>query len=206
MGMRWRLHLSMPTTSEQKLDGWLSVTEVLDHFIPKGLLDWFLKTGKKEAKRLSTVAMKIGSRVDELIQEDIANGSYKLSPKDPIEVKNCMEAWGQFKHDYDPVISKVQLQVSSQEQKLVGHIDLIIGATVVDVKCASSIKDNYWLQVAKYADMLPVDVDGVAILRLDKNLGTYQYTKRTEMAELVDVFNGLLTAYRYYNAPKGQEE
>jgi len=196
----------MPTSSLEKTQGYISVTEVLDYFIPKGLLDWFLKTGKKEAKRLSTVALRIGSRVDELIQEEIANGSYKLSPKDPIEVKNCMEAWGQFKYDYNPVINKSQLEVKSESQKLVGHIDLVIGATVVDVKCSSSIKDNYWLQVAKYADMLPTDVDGVAILRLDKNLGTYQFSRRGDVVELVEVFDGLLRAFRYYNDPKGQEE
>ena len=80
----------MPTTDLEKETGWLSVTEVLDYFIPKGLLDWYLKTGKKEAKRLSTVALKIGSRVDELIQEDITKGSYKLSSKDSIDVKNCI--------------------------------------------------------------------------------------------------------------------
>ena len=195
----------MPTTAEQKESGYISVTEVLDMFIPKGLLTWYLKTGAKEAKRLSTVAMKIGSRVDELIQEDINKGSYKLSSKDPIEVKNCMEAWQQFKSDYSPNVTATQKEVLSEEEKVLGHIDLIIDATVIDVKCAASIKDNYWLQVAKYSDMLPVDVDGVGILRLDKNLGTYQYVIKRNVRELVEVFNGLLKAYRYYQ-PKGQEE
>ena len=54
----------MPTSTTEKEAGWVSVTEVLDTFIPKGLLAWYLKTGAKEAKRLSTVAMKIGNRVD----------------------------------------------------------------------------------------------------------------------------------------------
>lgn len=194
----------MPTTTEEKLAGWLSVTEVLETFIPKGLLDWYLKTGKKEANRLSTIAKKIGSRVDELIQTDISTGTYKISAKDPIEVKNCMEAWDQFKNDYSPSITSVQVEVKSEEQKLIGHIDLIIGATIVDVKCAGSIKDNYWLQVGKYADMHPLDVDGVAILRLDKNLGTYQYVKNNHHQYYSQIFDGLLEAYRFYNqSPKG---
>ena len=196
----------MPTSIEQKADGWLSVTEVLDAFIPKGLLDWYLKTGKKEAKRLSTVALKIGTRVDELIQEDINKYSYKLSSKDPIEVKNCMEAWKQFKTDYCPNIQGVQIEVKSDEQKLVGHIDLIMDNMVVDVKCASFIKDNYWLQVAKYADMYKESLCGLAILRLDKNLGTYQFKKaEIEPRELVKVYDGLLSAYRYYH-PKDEKE
>ena len=196
----------MPTTKEQKADGWLSVTEVLDHFIPKGLLDWYLKTGKAEAKRLSTVALKIGSRVDELICQDITSGSYKLSSKDSIEVQNCMEAWRQFKSDYQPVITACQKEVMSEAEKLVGHIDIILGATVVDIKCASSIKDNYWLQVAKYADLLTVDVDGVAILRLDKNLGTYQFVKKEKWLHFLEVYNGLLIAFRYYQPPAAIKE
>lgn len=200
----------MPTTSEQKADGWLSVTEVLDAFIPKGLLDWYLKTGKKEAKRLSTVALKIGSRVDELVGEDVNTGSYKLSAKDPIEVRNCMEAWKQFKADYAPDVTACQLEVKDDARKIVGHIDLVFGSRVVDIKCASSIKPNYWVQIATYKSLLPNPPLGLAILRLDKNLGTYQFMTH-EQAEVnpeqcVRVFEGLMEAFRYYNPPKAVEE
>lgn len=211
----------MPTTPEQKAEGWLSVTEVLDAFIPKGLLDWYLKTGRKEAKRLSTVAMKIGSRVDALIQEEVNTGTFKYNSKDSIEIHNCMEAWKQFKADYSPKILSTQLEVKSDSEKLVGHIDLIFNNRVVDVKCASSIKPNHWLQVAKYSDMMTTlqmnELDnlqekqrGIAILRLDKNLGTYQFMTHEQAevnwTECVNVFDGLLGAYRYYNPPKAVEE
>jgi len=200
----------MPTNAEQKAEGWLSVTEVLDAFIPKGLLAWYLKTGAKEAKRLSTIALKIGSRVDELIQDDVLGGGYKLSQKDSIEVKNCMEAWEAFKRDYQPKITATQVEVMSPSEKLIGHIDLILNNMVVDVKCASSIKPNYWIQVAAYEMMLEQDIDGLAILRLDKNLGTYQFLTheqaKVNWTECVDTFNGLLTAYRFYNRPKANQE
>lgn len=199
----------MPTNKEQKEAGWLSVTEVLDAFIPKGLLDWYLKTGKKEAKRLSTIAMKIGTRVDELIQEDVMTGSYKLTAKDGIEVRNCMDAWKQFKQDYEPKIKALQVEVKSEEQKLVGHIDFVDEHRIVDIKCATSIKPNYWLQVAKYSDMYG-ECKGLAILRLDKNLGTYQLQTHEQAGidpnECLKVYDGLLSAYRYYNQPKGQED
>lgn len=199
---------SMPTSIEQKEAGWISVTEVLDAFIPKGLLDWYLKTGKKEAKRLSNIAMKIGSRVDELIQQDIMTGTFKYSTKDGIEIHNCMEAWKQFKQDYQPKFEAIQKEVVSGQ--LVGHIDLIMNNRVVDVKCASSIKPNYWLQVAVYRDMYQEVTEGTAILRLDKNLGTYQYMTNEQAKidnnECVRVFNGLLSAYRYYNPQRGTEE
>lgn len=154
--------------------------------------------------------MKIGSRVDELIQEDVLRGSYKLSSKDSIEVKNCMEAWKQFKADYQPNITATQVEVKSEADRLIGHIDLILNNLVVDVKCASSIKPNYWLQVAAYESMLEQDCDGLAILRLDKNLATYQFVTheqaKVNWTECVDTFGGLLTAYRYYNRPKANEE
>ena len=196
----------MPTTAEQKAQGWLSVTEVLDAFIPKGLLDWYLRTGKAEAKKISTIAMKIGTRVDELIQDDVLKGSYKLSAKDPIEVKNCMDAWVKFKSDYSPNIKAVQIEVKDDIHKLIGHIDLIMDNMVVDIKCASSIKANYWLQVAKYSQMYGADFKEVAIIRLDKNLGTYEFVKCSRLHRLVEVYDGLLSAYRYYNAPKEQGE
>lgn len=199
----------MPTTKEQKAYGWLSVTEVLDSFIPKGLLSWYLKTGAKEAKRLSTVAMKIGRRVDELICEDVKTGSYKLSAKDPIEVKNCMEAWEAFKRDYQPNITDCQVEVKSPDEKLIGHIDLVLNNRVTDIKCASSIKDNYWLQTGKYEAMYLLPTDGLAILRLDKNLATYQYMTheqaQVDPVECVRVFDGLFSAYKYYH-PKDEKE
>ena len=200
----------MPTNKEQRADGWLSVTEVLDFFIPKGLLAWYLKTGAKEAKRLSTVALKIGSRVDELITQDIKDGKYKLSIKDSLEVKNCMEAWEAFKKDYSPKFSHVQREVRSDVDKVVGHIDLISSNHIIDVKCASSIKPNYWLQTAKYWEMAGADEYlGIAILRLDKNLGTYQFKTNIQagidIMECVLIFDGLIKAHRYYR-PKGSEE
>ena len=200
----------MPTTAEQKSEGWLSVTEVLDAFIPKGLLAWYLKTGAKEAKRLSTVALKIGSRVDELICQDVKEGKYKLSTKDPIEVKNCMEAWESFKKDYQPVVKECQFEVSEQVSKVVGHVDLLTDNTLIDVKCASSIKANYWIQVSAYYSMLPQDkfnqMGTPAILRLDKNLATYQFMTLRQaglnLTECINVFEGLLNAFRYYNPKK----
>lgn len=202
----------MPTSQEQREDGWVSVTEVLDTFIPKGLLSWYLKTGAKEAKRLSAVALKIGGRVDELIQQDVTKGSYKLTPKDPIEVKNCMEAWEAFKRDFQPKIRTCQVEVRDSSKKVVGHIDLIIDR-VVDVKCSSSIKDNYWIQVCKYDDCHDealIELKAPAILRLDKNLATYQYMTATQAKidceQCVRVFDGLLEAYRFYNPPKAVKE
>ena len=204
----------MPTDTQQKIDGLVSVTEVLDFFIPKQLLDWYLKTGKAEAKRIGTVAMKIGSRVDELICQEINTGSYKLKASDGQEVKNCLEAWKQFKQDYQPKVKHTQLTLADNIDKVIGHCDLLTDTTLIDIKCSSSIRDNYWVQVAKYYSMLPVEenttVYQVAILRLDKNLGVYEYKThrdaKVNLTQCQSVFDGLLDAYRYYNPQRGTEE
>jgi hypothetical protein len=179
--------------------------------MPKNLLAWYLKTGAREAKRISTVAMKIGNRVDELIQEDVREGKYSLSNNDSLEVKNCMEAWEKFKNDYKPNITNVQVELKDQAKKIIGHLDLVIDNKIVDVKCASSIKPNYWLQLAAYVSMFPCDNSEFAILRFDKSLGTYQFVNNKALGlkynYLIRVFDGLLEAYRFYNnKPKGLEE
>lgn len=197
----------MPTSLEEKAAGWVSVTEVLDTFIPKNLLDWYLKTGKAEANRLSKAAMKIGSRLDELVCQDIA-GAMKITSKDSLEVLNCVKAWQAFKQDYSPKITACQVEVTAN--KIKGHIDLVMDGRIVDIKCASSIKPNYWIQTAKYADMYTEEISGIAILRLDKNLGTYQFMTheqaKVDINQCIKVFDGLLEAYRYYNPQRGTEE
>lgn len=162
--------------------------------------------GKKEAKRVSTVALKVGTRVDQMIQDSLSNKTVKYKPTDSIEVKNCYQAWLEFKRDYSPDVIAFQEEILYPDQDLVGHLDLRTSDMVIDVKCASSIKKSYWLQVSKYSRgfLMP------AILRLDKNLGVYEFKTaeqaKVDVNEAIKVFDGLLEAYRFYNAPKEQED
>lgn len=200
----------MPTSSIEKEAGWVSVTEVIDYFQNPHLVAWKLKVGAKEAKRISTIALKTGSRIDELIQSDVKDGKYKLSSKDSIEVRNCMEAWECFKRDYSFKAEECQEEVRDEEAKVLGHLDLLGLDRLIDVKAASSIKDNYWVQTAKYSDIKFGGLVIPAILRLDKNLGTYQFIDilqaGVDQMECVRVFDGLLAAYRYYNPPTAVKE
>ncbi len=198
----------MPSTEEQKLDGWLSVTEILDYFNVPELVAWKVRVGAKEAKRVSTIALKIGTRVDELIQDDINFGKYKIISKDSVEVANCMKAWEDFKRDYSPIIEASQVELKDEVNKVIGHFDLITDR-IIDIKCASSIKPAYWLQTAKYSQMHGKGL-GTAILRLDKNLACYQFITNEQakysVKDCVKVFDGLTEAYRFYNRPKADKE
>lgn len=53
----------------------IRVTQILDFFKPPYLVDWYIKVGKREARRLGTVAKKIGTRVHDLIEQDPTKGS-----------------------------------------------------------------------------------------------------------------------------------
>lgn len=194
----------MPTNKQEKLDGYVSVTEVIGFFIPKKLLDWYLKTGKKEANRIGKEAMKIGSLVDEKIQHHINTQEIEKEFESQ-EIANCMKAWYDFDNDYC-IKFVTQIEVKDEVNKIVGHIDLLSDDTLVDIKCAGSIKDNYWLQVAEYNSMLSEPRPNIGILRLDKNLGCYQYVVRQDWRELQKIFSGLHDAYRYYNPSKAEEK
>lgn len=189
----------MPTTKEEKELGWLSVTEVLGYFQEPGLVDWKVKTGAKEAKRIGTIAMKIGSRVDELVKLDMEVGKVKFSVKDGSEVKSCFEAYLKWKEDYNPKLVNAGITIRNEHLMLQGEYDLLLEpATIIDIKCSSSIKLSYWLQTAMYAYMLG-GCDKIGVLRLDKNLGIYEYVVRDYDPSLVEVYLGLLNAYHFFN-------
>lgn len=197
----------MPTTEQEKAAGWVSVSEVLDGYAEQGIIDWKIKVGKKEARRIGTIALKIGTRIHELIEQDWKEGKYKFKTADPVEVKNCIKAWEQFKLDYKPEIKSMETEVKDDVRLVVGHQDALmqIGQywVVVDFKTSSQINSKHWLQINKYAGMGQIQ-DRVAVLRLDKNLGVYEYQERQFDESLVEVFDCMTVAHRYFN-PNGAE-
>lgn len=196
----------MPTSPEQKAVGFLSVTEVLDYFQEPTLVDWKIKVGKKEARRISTIALKIGSRVHEIIENEWKEPKkVHLSSKDSIEVKNCMSAWYQFKNDYDPQILEMETELKDDSLGIIGHRDILlkIGDRIVtaDLKTSARINPKHWLQVNKYAHMNN-KYSYVGIIRLDKNLGIYQYEESEYGVTCVELFDSMVKLYWFFN-PNG---
>lgn len=198
----------MPATKEQQAAGWLSVSQVLDGYQEEGIIDWKIKVGKKEAKRIGTIALKIGTRIHELIEQDWKEGKYKFKTTDPIEVRNCMAAWEQFKTDYRPEILNMETEIKDEVNKIVGHRDALIklndSLVVLDFKTSAQINRKHWVQVNKYAEM-DMFLDQVGVLRLDKNLGIYEYQQQPYSEGLVNVFDCMLVAHRYFN-PNGESQ
>ena len=86
-----------------------------------------------------------------------------------------------------------------------GEPDILAEDEVLDVKCSSSIRPNYWIQTQWYAEHL--GVKNRSILRLDKNLGVYEYERREISKADSEVFDALTVVYRYFKTfSKGEEE
>ncbi len=177
------------------------VTEVLNHFKEQWYVDWVCRVGKMEAYRTGRKAMKVGSRVDELIK-------FGECPKakDSAEVKTAFEAFEKWRDMYTPKEFKPGVRINGiiEGIDVTGEPDLFVDGALIDIKCAGKISPNYWIQVCVYHRLAGLAGDArVGILRLDKNTGSYEYVLREFDPFLVDVWCGLARAYVYY---KGESD
>lgn len=172
------------------------ITRILDYFSPPDLVDWKLRVGKKEANRISRVALNIGTNVDEAIKAD--QTGQKLPKLKTQEAKNCWEAYLAWKRDYYPTVT-IGSPVFDDDLSTAGTPDLISWETetLIDVKCSASIREAYWLQTEFYARQI-VPLQFKAILRLDKNLGQYEFKKMPLNDEHWAAVRGAIKLYRYY--------
>ena len=187
-------------------DGFDRVSAILDVYQDPGLVDWKIRVGKKESKRVSKVATDIGENVDSYIKAEIQG--LKLPKLKTQEAENCVRAWEKWKEDYQFVLASFEIgeRLFCEETKVTGEPDILIPSwkEVVDIKCSSSIRPTYWIQTEWYASQLKYG--SRAILRLDKNLGVYEYEKRDRSEEDSMIFKCLTVIYRYFKPVKEVED
>lgn len=171
----------------------LRITEVLNYFKEPWYVDWVCRVGKREANRIGKQARNIGTRVDELIK-----GGGVQNTKDSAEVHSCIAAYNKWKSVYNPksVDNGTRLYNKIEGVDVCGEPDIYVDGVLVDIKCAYNISPNYWLQVNMYR-WLEQKFGQVAILRLDKNSGSYEYVVKDYDSNCVDVWVGLMRAYLY---------
>ena len=191
------------TTEEEKAAGWVSVTRVTDYFTEPELVEWKVKTGLKEANRISRLAAKTGTRVHDLIYKDWEDGSYKLIKADSLEVRNCMSAWEDFKRNHRINISHMEFELRDEASLVRGYADMEAEGIILDIKTSGFIKPRHWIQLATYAKIHKSKT--IAILRLDRNLGIYEFIEK-EADSLPTIFSPLLEIYRFYTSANGIEE
>ena len=188
--------------------GSVRVSRVLDYLTEPGLLSWFRKNSPAKTKKISDEAMRIGSEVDVLVQEDINTHKY-IVPID-VSISNCMRGWELFKTEYPDFVPSVkEMQVELEYDGVIGHPDFILerdsGWGIVDLKCASAIRPRHWTQTAKYEHLLMMtkylnSPGFIGILRLDKVTGLYEYKEINDRAYIlyeIRVFDAYLTAYHH---------
>lgn len=178
------------------------ITHILDYFSPPGLVDWKIRVGRKEAGMISRAALRIGSNVDDSIREHVGGcrtiGNYKgLKTQEAI---NCYKAFEDWKKDHVVEYLAIVGTTFNDELMVAGTPDLFRGdkLTIVDVKCSSKIRESYWLQTEFYARSS--GCLNKAILRLDKNLGIFEYKEMPLCDEHWDAVKGAIKLYRYYKS------
>lgn len=181
------------------------ITSVLDYFGEPGLIDWKVRVGAKESKRISTMALKIGDRVDAIIK---CIDSLKKS--DSQEVKNCIEGFHRWRKEYDVKDGELRFpeRFYDDEQMLTGEADCIYKDRLIDFKCSRKLSKKYWLQVCKYSSYY--GVFKVGILRFDKNTSEYEYKTNEDIgldiADGIMVFDGMLNAMRFLKEEASEKE
>lgn len=196
------------------------VTGILDYFNDPILVKWKWKVGKEEADRISKFALKVGTRVDDIIKRHVQDGVIKLKKSELIEVRNCIEGYESWRleHPYLKIVS-VDRRVWNAVIKVAGTIDLEAiderdgSGILLDLKCSSFVAAKYWLQVGVYNSFLAVPHQHIGIVRLHKSLAFCDYKTRAyvdpdpeKYRDYRGIFNGLLDAYRFYKQENPKSE
>lgn len=164
----------------------MRVSEILDRFPEPYLIEWKMKKGAEECKRISDEALMIGTYVDAYVQADINGMVNEWKPTENVAINNCILAWNNFKKDRPEFFERAKqfkdrMQAELTMDDLVGHPDFIFDDELPDLKTSSSISKTHWMQTAAYQMMAEkkygLHIEKISILRLDKKNpnGLYEY-------------------------------
>lgn len=172
----------------------IRVTEPLNFFKHPKIVDWMVKEGKKESGRISRAAMKVGSRVDELVKTNT-----QPIKKDKLEVVSAYNAYYKWARNYTPITVTPLKRVEKVIYGVIlsGEPDFEALDVLTDLKCSARISKSYWLQLAAYAWLIDW-LGKIAILRCDKATEAYQYEVRENLARYWEVYKGMLLSYIYF--------
>lgn len=174
------------------------VTSVLNYLSPKPLVDWALDKGKEGYKSETKVAKAIGTRVDKIAQAILEKRHWCITENDYPAIRNCVTAFQNWLKEEQPNIVSWQNTYRDDILKVAGTDDFETEDTVIDLKCANSIRLSYWVQVATYIKSSGKNnLKFMAILRLDKLTADYEFVRYPYDERLYNLFVGLLNYYRY---------
>ena len=174
------------------------VSNILNVYTPEGIIDWKLRVGKREANRVGNLALKEGTRIHQLCEDDWKTGEVNLYSKDSQNVRNCFEAWGKWRADHQVEIVEMERQLFHPTMGFAGTVDIITDTMIIDIKSSKKISITYWLQLAAYSMMYGKQME-LWVLRLGKMTGVYEFVKCPyEYDYLVTVFTSMVNLFNYY--------
>lgn len=185
-----------------EIDGrkYTRVTRILETVRNPGLEQWRGRVGNTEANRKAKEANATGTAVHEAIERALKTGF--LEPvKDSAEpeYKNCIRAFKEWQGTRQVVPLHLEKRVWSRHG-FAGTVDLIEEGIITDWKTSGRISDSYWLQLNAYADLvrecLNLDIKKIRVVRLDKNLGTFEEVVRDVEPNLQTAFLNLFYFHR----------
>lgn len=178
------------------------ITKITDYFSPPELVEWKVKVGKKEANRISRIALKFGKEVDERIRANPFSPAVKK--KDKPEVVNAINAWNSWLIHYEPVDFRFPDTLYDEERMIAGTpdfdwLDRQGDWTSTDVKTSREIRPANFFQLGGYESMRVIKNKRVAIIDLSKSLGMFDYITNEKLGLSVDAcINGFNEVYLHY--------
>ena len=177
------------------------ITRVIGHFAPPELVAYKVKVGNRAANAAAKKAAQFGSMVDEAIRLDWNNPK---NPKPSSEWSCAICAFEMWKRDFGVTSLSFPDTAFSDELMVAGTPDFVFGDMIVDLKCSSSVKTIYFAQLGAYWALTGKQAKDLAILRLDKNTGLYEFVKASSIgyspADCYEFFLSSLFFYRHYNS------
>lgn len=183
----------------------IRVTEAVGYFKPEWYTDWVLRVGKREANAISKKAIKIGTRIDEIIR----SGFYEADKKDTQEVKKSLKNFLAWKERYSIGTIEPLDRREDESIGLTGAGDFYIPEweTLVDYKSSKRIYPEYFFQLGGYR-RLGFPAKKLAILCCDKEIDFFLYKTNEDfglsLEQCVDAFESAFKHYRYYKHIQSQ--
>lgn len=177
----------------------IRVTESIGYFKPEWYTDWILKVGRREANAISKKALKIGSRIDEIIR----SGVYEANKKDSKEVKKSLQNFLSWKDRYCVKTIIPLERIIDETIGLTGCGDFywVEAETLLDFKSSKRISPEYFFQLGGYK-RLGYPCRHLGVLACDKEEDYYDWKTNEDLGlsleTCVDAFESAFKHYQYY--------
>jgi len=158
----------------------------------------------KEWRKVSEEAMDIGSEIHKLIELYIKDGRDAVGQLRP-EVENGFLAFLEWEQENGCEWLQSEMTVINSSAGYAGTLDAIVKFTkgkmagktyVIDFKSSKGFYDGYGKQIAAYRFACGQEVDGMGVLRLDKETGEPEFKDYSEGYERkLQAFHALVDFY-----------